>query len=116
MTMSAALDVARRLDDGRSRRKKRCWAGLRRMRLADEAIEMLQLRNGYFPKAFRWRGRRYEVSVVERCWMALPSGFPGSAARHAFRVQTTAPAGASTDSKTVEIYRDQRRDTWHIRP
>lgn len=115
MAMSAALDVARRLDGGCSRPKKRRWAGLRQTRVADEVIEMLELTNGYFPKAFRWRRCRYEVSVVERFWMASPSGFPRSAVRHAFRVRTETRAGAATDRNTLEIYRDDRRSTWHVR-
>lgn len=35
-----------------------------------ETIEILARRYGYFPAAFRWRGRRFAVLTVEKCWTA----------------------------------------------
>lgn len=37
-------------------------------RVKAEAVEIQEKRFGYFPKAFRWRGRNYHVEAVERCW------------------------------------------------
>jgi hypothetical protein len=33
-----------------------------------EAIEMVARRYGYLPASFRWRGQRFDVLDVERCW------------------------------------------------
>lgn len=35
-----------------------------------EVIEMLATSHGYFPASFRWRGRRFDVVAVEKCWTA----------------------------------------------
>lgn len=50
-----------------------------------EAIEMLARRYDYFPASFRWRGRRFEVIGVEKCWTVA-----GSPARRLFRVRCAA--------------------------
>jgi len=42
------------------RRRPRVW----------NAVEIQEKRFGYFPKVFRWRGKRYDVQAVERCWNA----------------------------------------------
>ena len=34
----------------------------------DEAIEILARRYDYFPASFHWRGRRFDVIAVEKCW------------------------------------------------
>jgi hypothetical protein len=36
--------------------------------IKSERINLLARSHGYFPAAFRWRGRRFEVAVVEKCW------------------------------------------------
>lgn len=36
-----------------------------------EAIRMEAKRFGYFPQTFVWRGKRYDVHAVERCWTRL---------------------------------------------
>jgi hypothetical protein len=33
-----------------------------------ESIHLLARNHGYFPAAFRWRGRRFDVTVVDKCW------------------------------------------------
>lgn len=35
----------------------------------NERINLLGRSHGYFPAAFRWRGRRFDVVAVEKCWM-----------------------------------------------
>ena len=39
-----------------------------RRRRGAEPIQMRERRHGYFPKLFVWRGKRYRVNAVERCW------------------------------------------------
>lgn len=74
-------------------------------RFFDEAIEMAQRRFAYLPRVFLWRGRRYEVESVERCW-EVRSG-RRRPARRFFRVQA---AGG-----VFELYRDLEAGTWHLR-
>jgi hypothetical protein len=33
-----------------------------------EPIQLVARTYGYFPASFRWRGRRFEVLTVEKCW------------------------------------------------
>jgi hypothetical protein len=33
-----------------------------------EPIQLVARTHGYFPASFRWRGRRFEVLAVEKCW------------------------------------------------
>lgn len=47
-----------------------------------ETIEMLARRYDYFPASFRWRGRRFIVLAVEKCWTMA-----GQPARRLFRVR-----------------------------
>lgn len=47
-----------------------------------EPITMLARSYGYFPAAFRWRGRRFDVTTVEKCWT-----MPGPGAQRLFRVR-----------------------------
>lgn len=48
----------------------------------NERINLLGRSHGYFPAAFRWRGRRFDVAAVEKCWMERRP-----AARRLFRVR-----------------------------
>ncbi len=34
----------------------------------EESVQIQEKRFGYFPKTFRWHGRRYDVQAIERCW------------------------------------------------
>jgi hypothetical protein len=67
---------------------------------------MRERRHGYFPKAFTWRGQRYDVSAVERCWTVSRQRWGGRVERHCFRVRC--PEG------TFEVYQDVRHNTWHL--
>ena len=70
---------------------------------AQEAVEIQEKRFGYFPKAFRWRGKRYFVETVERCW---------NASRYAphlcFRVRCA--------DGVFDLYQNVRDNTWRLVP
>ncbi len=72
-----------------------------------EAVEMLARRHGYFPLAFRWRGQRFKVEAVERCWTVVRRSRRGRVERRFFQVKC---AGGS-----FELYRDLVDGTWHLR-
>lgn len=48
----------------------------------NERIYCLARTHDYFPAVFRWRGRRFEVMTVEKCWTSK-----SSTARRLFRVR-----------------------------
>lgn len=50
-----------------------------------ERINLLARSHGYFPAAFRWRGRRFDVTAVEKCWTVQRP-----AVRRMFRVRCAA--------------------------
>ena len=76
-------------------------------KIFDEAVEMLERRHGFFPRAFRWRGQRFEVEAVQRCWTTSGSGWLRSTQRHFFHVR----CGESA----FELFQDLRDGTWHLR-
>jgi hypothetical protein len=75
--------------------------------LFDDAVEMLSRRHGYFPLAFRWRGQRFKVEAVERCWTVNRRTRRGRVERRFFQVRC---AGGN-----FELYRDLVSGTWHLR-
>jgi hypothetical protein len=68
-----------------------------------EAVEIQEKRFGYFPKAFRWRGKRYNVETVERCWNASRS-----APHLCFRVRCS--------DGVFDLYQNVRDNTWRLVP
>jgi len=96
--MSAIFNTRRGTRLGRSDRKGR--------RRRAEPIEMRERRHRYFPKLFVWRGQRYHVDAVERCWTVSRRSRGGQVERHCFRVRC--PQG------TFEVYQDVRCNTWHL--
>jgi hypothetical protein len=76
-------------------------------KIFDEAVDMLERRFRYFPRAFRWRGQRYEVEAVERCWTVSKSGWRRRVERHYFLVHC--------DEGAFELYQDLKAGTWHLR-
>ncbi len=50
-----------------------------------EQIHLLARTHGYLPAAFRWRGRRFDVVAVEKCWTVQRP-----AVHRLFRVRCTA--------------------------
>lgn len=77
-----------------------------RQRGDGEAIDMRSRRHGYFPELFVWRGRRYHVDAVERCWTVSRRKLSGRVERHCFRVRCR--------QGTFDLYQDLRYDTWHM--
>lgn len=71
-----------------------------------EPIEMRERRHGYFPKSFIWRGHRYDVHAVERCWTVSRRSRGSRVERHCFRVRCR--------EGTFEVYQDVRHNTWHL--
>jgi hypothetical protein len=67
---------------------------------------MRERRHGYFPKVFIWRGRRYDVHAVERCWTVSRRGLSGKVERHCFRVRC--------GEGTFKVFQDLRHNTWHL--
>lgn len=115
--MSATLNVRRGSRVRRGEKKRR--------RRGAEPIEMRERRHGYFPKSFTWRGRRYDVYAVERCWTVSRRSLGGRVERHCFRVRCSfgsASLGSARDRRdrqdrregTFEVYQDVRHNTWHI--
>jgi hypothetical protein len=76
-------------------------------KIFDEAVEMLARQFQYFPRAFRWRGRRYGVNVVERCWTVSRSGWRQRVERRYFQVQC--------NEGCFELFQDLGTGTWHLR-
>lgn len=66
-----------------------------------EAVEIREKRFGYFPKAFCWHGRLYDVKAVEQCWTSV-NGSP----RLCFRVRC--------DEGTFHLVQNVRDNTWHL--
>jgi hypothetical protein len=95
--MSAILSL------GRGVRSRRGSKGRRR---GAEPIEMRARRHSYFPKLFVWRGRRYHVDAVERCWTVSRRNRGNQVERHCFRVRCR--------QGTFEVYQDARHNTWHM--
>jgi len=96
--MSAILNVR---SGSRTRR-----GGKKRRRRGAESIEMRKRRHGYFPQIFVWRGKRYDVHAVERCWTISRRSLGNRVERHCFRVRCS--------DGTFELYQDARHNTWHI--
>lgn len=69
--------------------------------LKSDPVLLLARAHDYFPAAFRWRGRRFDVQHVEKCWTVKKTG-----AQRMFRVQCQ--AGSFVLSQTVGS------DTWHV--
>ena len=67
---------------------------------------MRSRRHGYFPKLFVWRGQRYHVDAVERCWTVSKRSRGNKVERHCFRVRCR--------QGTFEVYQDVRHNTWHL--
>lgn len=70
--------------------------------IRNDRIELLARAHGYFPAAFRWRGRRFEVVSVEKCWTVQRP-----VAQRLFRVRCA--AGSFLLAQTVA------GDTWQVK-
>jgi hypothetical protein len=85
-----------------------------------EKIKMDQKRFGYFPQRFTWRGRRYDVHAVERCWTVSRKRLGNKVERLCFRVRCAATNGRGSRSGrailegTFDLYQDLNTNTWHM--
>jgi len=71
-----------------------------------EAIRIEARRFGYFPAAFTWHGKRYDVWRVERCWTVQRRGWRNRVERLCFRVHCA--------EGVFDVYQDLVGNTWHI--
>lgn len=81
--------------------------GLRKQRRAGaEPIRMCRRKHKYFPEVFLWRGHRYHVYAVERCWTKTQRRRGNRVERHCFRVRC--PEGV------FDLFQDVQHNTWHL--
>lgn len=66
-----------------------------------ESIRLLARTHGYFPAAFQWRGCRFDVAAVEKCWNQR-----GPDARRLFRVRC--------DAGSFVLEQSVASDRWRI--
>jgi hypothetical protein len=84
-----------------------------------EKIHMDEKRFGYFPQRFTWRGYRYDVHAVERCWTISRKRLGNRVERLCFRVRCVADGqedrpGRAVLEGTFNLYQDLNTNTWHI--
>lgn len=79
-------------------------------------------RYGERPRAFTWRGRRYEVLTVERRWRTPRGSWFVVTAALRTRVGSAleegaglAVGGAHRPCERWELRYDEAQDTWHVR-
>lgn len=72
----------------------------------DEAIEMQRRRFQYFPSQFLWRGHRYVVQKVDRCWSVSRRSWGGRIERHCFAV--------TCEEGTFELHQELRTNSWRV--
>ena len=80
-------------------------AALSGRRLA-EPIAVPAKQNGFFPKAFVWRGQRHDVRAVVSCRTEVRRDWRGQVERHHFRVRT--------EQAEFELTQDLGRDVWQV--
>lgn len=69
-----------------------------------EPVQIMDTQNGFFPRAFVWRGRRHDVRAVVAC---RTQARQGRIWRHLFRVHT--------DRAVFELAQDVRQDRWQLK-
>jgi hypothetical protein len=74
-----------------------------------ENIEMLARRYNYFPANFRWRGRRFAVLAVEKCWTGA-----GQPARRLFRVRC-ADGSFTLEQALAQKHGAVAAEQWRVR-
>ena len=105
---------------GKTRRAKGRKKGMARRPRGHEKIFMNKRRFGYFPKQFTWRGQRYDVDHVERCWTVSRKRLGNKVERLCFRVRGGAANGRTRRSDrvvsqgTFHLYQDLSSNTWHL--
>jgi hypothetical protein len=80
-----------------------------------EKIQMDEKRFGYFPQRFTWRGQRYDVYAVERCWTVSRKRLGNRVDRLCFRVRCAPGAQTSqSGAGTFHLHQDLRTNTWRM--
>jgi hypothetical protein len=85
-----------------------------------EKIRMYKRRYGYFPEQFTWRGRRYDVHAVERCWTVSRKRLGNRVDRLYFRLRCAASEDwgrqheLAVQEGTFDVYHDLNTNTWHL--
>jgi len=96
---------------------------LNQNRRQEQPVQVQEKRFGYFPKAFRWRGKRYDVQAIERTWAR---GF--AAWNRAFPIDESDDRVGTKKSRSAprlyfrvrcrdgifDLCQDLRADTWHL--
>jgi len=75
-------------------------------KIFDESVNMVERRFQYFPKVFRWRGRRFQAESVERTWISC-GRLQSRAARRFFLVRCREGA--------FELFQDLESGHWYLR-
>jgi len=73
----------------------------------EDPIEVQEKRCGYFPRAFKWRGKRYRVSKVEKSWTVRRKRRRELVERRCFRVRCR--------EGVFDLNHDLIVNTWHLR-
>lgn len=76
-------------------------------RRTEEPVLMERKRYAFLPSTFLWRGRRFDVRHVERCWTQAQGSGDGRIERRYFRVRC--------DHGTLDLYHDLLADAWCVR-
>ncbi len=71
-----------------------------------EAVRIERKRFGFSPEVFVWRGRRYAVRRVERCWTEAHGRGAKRVERRYFRVLC--------DHGTVQLCHDLTANIWRV--
>jgi hypothetical protein len=71
-----------------------------------EAVRVERKRFGFSPEVFVWRGQRYDVRRVERCWTESRGAGPRRVERRYFRVRC--------DRGTFKLCHDLVANIWRI--
>jgi hypothetical protein len=105
---------------GKNKRGKSSKKGMARRPRGHEKIRMDKKRFGYFPQRFTWRGRRYDVHAVERCWTVSRKRLGNKVERLCFRVRCATVSGRGGRSGgavlegTFDLYQDLDTNTWYL--
>lgn len=75
-------------------------------RRKDEPVRLERKRYGYLPDAFVWRGHRYQVHEVGRCWTVARGAGARRVERRYFRVRC--------DLGTLDLYHDLLTNAWGV--
>jgi len=72
----------------------------------NEAVAVEHKLFGFLPQVFVWRGDRYDVRRVERCWTVARGSGPNRLERRYFRLHC--------DRGVFEIYHDLVANAWRM--